>query len=127
MGTSLNRKARVLRAVHNAIGIAELGCLVYLWFCGITRRRDRWLVLAALVLVGEGTALLIARECPFGPLQRRAGDDVAMFELWFGPRIAPFAVPTFTVMSVTGMLLVLVRRPEAVPGASRSLQARTAL
>jgi len=30
-----------------------------------------------------------------------------MFELWFGTRVAPFAVPTFTLIAVGGLALVL--------------------
>ena len=33
-----------------------------------------------------------------------------MFELWFGPRLAPYAVPTFTVIAAIGLALVLARR-----------------
>jgi hypothetical protein len=112
----LSRQAQILRLLHTSIGLAELGCLGYLWFCAISRRRDRWLNLSAGVLAGEGVALLIAKGCPLGVFQRRAGDDVPMFELWFGPRLAPFAIPSFTVIALVGLLLVL-RRPPKVPAA----------
>ncbi len=36
-----------------------------------------------------------------------------MFELWFGPRLAPFAIPTFTVIAAGGLAL-LGRRPQAL-------------
>jgi hypothetical protein len=87
--------------------------LGYVWLCALTRRRDRWLWLSVGVLVGEGTALAVARGCPLGFFQRRAGDDVPMFEVWFGPRLAPFAIPTFTVIAVGGVGLVVVRQPVA--------------
>ncbi|MGA3353378.1 MAG: hypothetical protein ABSD85_09365 [Acidimicrobiales bacterium] len=105
----LGREARALRAAHNAIGVGELACLSYLWFCAIRRRRDRWLALAVAVLLGEGAALLVAKECPLGAFQRQAGDDVPMFELWFGPKVAPFAIPTLTVIAAGGLALVLAR------------------
>jgi hypothetical protein len=112
----LSRQARTLCRLHTSIGFAELGCLGYLWFCALSRRRDRWLNLSAGVLAGEGVALLLAKGCPLGVFQRRAGDDVPMFELWFGPRLAPFAIPSFTVIALAGLLLVLARpskdRPE---------------
>jgi len=107
---TLSREARMLRATHNAIGVCELACLGYLWLCVITRRRDVKLRLAVAVLVGEGIALILGRGCPLGIFQRRAGDDVPMFELWFGPRLAPYAVPTFTVIAAIGLALVLARR-----------------
>jgi hypothetical protein len=61
--------------------------------------------------MGEGVALLVAKGCPLGIFQRRAGDDVPMFELWFGPRLARFAIPGFTMITITGVALLIVRRP----------------
>ena len=113
-GSTLGRKARMFRAAHSTIGVGELACLCYVWFCAIVRRRDPWLRLAIGVLIGEGTALLLAKGCPLGVLQRRAGDDVPMFELWFGARVAPFAVPTFTLIAVGGLALVLGRPPREI-------------
>ena len=37
-----------------------------------------------------------------------------MFELWFGQRVAPFAVPTFSLIAVGGLGLVLLRPPKEV-------------
>jgi hypothetical protein len=108
---ALTCQARALRATHNAIGAFELACLGHLWFCAITGRRDIKLSFAVAVLVGEGVALLLGRGCPLGIFQRRAGDDVPMFEVWFGPKLAPFAVPTFGVIAVGGVALVVARRP----------------
>ena len=108
----LGRDAQLLRYLHSAIGIGELACLLYLWVCAITRRRDHPLQIAEGVLFSEGLALLVAKECPLGAVQRRAGDDVPMFELWFGPRIAPFAVPAFTSLAVLGWIVASLRRPD---------------
>lgn len=108
-GEPLSREARLLRKLHTAIGLCEIACLGYLWFCAIARRRDRWLSLSVCVLAGEGVALVIAKGCPFGFLQRRAGDDVPMFELWFGPRAAPYAIPAFTLIACGGVLTLLAR------------------
>jgi hypothetical protein len=110
--TELSPGARALRAVHNSVGVFELGCLAYLWFCAVTRRRDRFFTLAVRVLFGEGVALLLAKGCPLGFFQRRAGDDVPMFELWFGPRLAPFAIPTFVALAASGMVIALERSPK---------------
>jgi hypothetical protein len=95
--------------LHSSIGAAELGCLGYLWLCAITGRRDRWLRLSASILTAEGITLVAANGCPLGFFQRRAGDDVPMFELWLGPRLGPFAIPAFTVAAAVGMIMVAVR------------------
>ena len=100
---------RILRIVHTAIGVCELGCREYLWFCVITLRRDKWLTVVRSVLIGEGIALVVAKGCSLGIVQRRAGDDVSMFELWFWPRIASLAIPTFTVGTLMGFVLLRAR------------------
>ena len=105
----LSPPGRVLRVLHNWVGVGELACLAYLWFCAITRRRDAWLRLSTVVLIGEGASLVAANGCPLGILQRRAGDEVPMFELWFGPRLAPLAVPALSAITIGGMALLLVR------------------
>ena len=107
----LSRRARRLRALHNTIGFGELVCLGYLWFCVVTRRRDPWLGLSVAVLAGEGGALVVAKGCPLGAFQRRAGDDEPMFELWFGRRLAPFAIPGFSCVAILGALLLCIRKP----------------
>jgi hypothetical protein len=108
-GAPLGQPARILRIFHSSIGVFELACLAYLWFCAIVRRRGHLLTFAVSVLTVEGAALLLAKGCPMGVLQRRVGDDAPMFELWFGPRLAPLAIPTFTVVAVAGMVAVVVR------------------
>jgi hypothetical protein len=37
-----------------------------------------------------------------------------MFELWFGQRVAPFAVPTFTLIAIGGLGLMLFRPPKEI-------------
>ena len=112
--SELSGSARILRTVHSSVGVFELGCLIYLWLCAITRRRDRWFALAVSVLIGEGAALPLGRGCPLGIFQRRAGDDVPMFELWFGPRFAPYAIPSFTSLAVAGLVVAMARSPHGV-------------
>jgi len=109
----LSAEAHALRRLHSLIGAGELLCLGYLWFCALTGHRDRWLKLSVAVLLGEGAALVVAKGCPLGIFQRRAGDDVPMFELWFGPTLAPYAIPAFTAISLAGLALLLVRKPSS--------------
>lgn len=60
----------------------------------------------------EGIALVVGRgNCPFGPLQRRLGDPVPLFEVVLHPRAAKAAVPVLSVVSVAGIAAVLIRAP----------------
>lgn len=114
--TALGRGAMALRALHTGIAVVELGSLGYVWGCALTGRRDRLLRICVGTLVGEGVALVIGRgNCPLGPLQRRWGDPVPLFELVLPPRAAKAAVPVLAVAALTGVAAVAVR-PGHGPG-----------
>lgn len=101
--TVLGRRARALRCTHIGIAGMELGSLGYVWSCALTGRRDRLLKVCIGALVGEGIALVIGRgNCPLGPLQRRLGDPVPLFELVLPPRAAKVAVPVLAVAGLAG-------------------------
>jgi hypothetical protein len=117
----LSCQGRSLRVVHNAIGAGELVCLGYVWFCALARRRDVWLRASIAVLIGECVALVGAKGCPLGVFQRRAGDDVPMFELWFGPRLAAFAIPGFTAIALVGAALLGLRPAEPSAPSNKAL------
>lgn len=108
--TPLPPKAAALRLVHTAIAVAELGSLGYVWACALTGRRDRWLGICVAALAAEGLALAAGRgSCPLGPLQRRLGDPVPLFELMLPPRAAKAAVPVLTGLAVAGVAVVAAR------------------
>jgi len=84
------------------------------WWCAVTRRRDRWLRLAVVALVAEGTVVAANHgDCPLGPLQARVGDPVPLFELVLSPSAARRAVPTLGVVTAVGVLLLALRKPGA--------------
>jgi len=102
----LGPAAIALRAFHVGIAVVELASLGYVWACALTRRRDRVLAIATIALALEGSALVVGRgNCPLGPLQRRLGDPVPLFELVLDPRGAKAAVPALAGLSVAGLTL----------------------
>jgi hypothetical protein len=106
----LPRGALALRAFHTAIAVFELGCLGYIWGCVISGRRGRLLRGAMAILTAEGAGLVIGRgNCPLGPLQRRLGDPVPLFELVLPPAWAKRAVPILA--AVSGLGIALAARP----------------
>lgn len=109
--TDLPPAARALRGAHASITVAFLGAIAYVWWCALTGRRDRWLRIAVVALVGEGVAVSAnGGDCPLGPLQDRLGDPVPLFELALSPRAAKRAVPALGLVAATGIAL-LARRP----------------
>jgi hypothetical protein len=96
------------------ISVAFLVAIVYVWWCALTRRRDRWLRLAVAALAAEGSVVAANHgDCPLGPLQARAGDPVPLFELVLSPRAARRAVPTLGGLAAVGVLVLALRHPEA--------------
>jgi hypothetical protein len=88
--------------------------IVYVWWCAVTRRRDRWLRLAIAALAAEGTVVAVNHgDCPLGPLQARVGDPVPLFELVLSPSAARRAVPTLGGVTAVGVLLLVLRGPDA--------------
>ena len=109
---SLGRAARGSRVAHELIAVIDLGGLGSLWTCALTRRRDRLPHFSIKALLVEGVALVVGRgNCPLGPLQRKLGDPVPLFELVLPPRAARAAVPLLAAISAGGLALLAIRRP----------------
>ena len=86
--------ARVFRGLHGLIAVVFLLAIVYIWWCALTGRRDRWLRAAVAALVTEGVFVTANRgDCPLGGLQDRLRDPVPLFELVLSPSAARRAVP----------------------------------
>jgi hypothetical protein len=112
MTEGLAPAARAFRAAHAAITATFLLAIGYVWWCALTRRRDRWLRLAVGGLVTEGAVVAANHgDCPLGPLQDRLGDPVPLFELVLSPRAAKRAVPVLGSVAAAGVLLLERRRP----------------
>ena len=113
---TLSHAAFAFRAAHTALAVVDVGALGYIWFCALTRRRDRRLLLSTGALLVEGVALVVGRgNCPLGPLQRRLGDPTPLFELVLPPRAAKAAVPVLAGASLIGLMLAW--RPPAAEAA----------
>ena len=109
---ALTDGAKAFRVAHAAWAVVSLAGLGYIWFAGLTRRRDRALAASIAWLGIEGIALVIGRgDCPAGPLQRQLGDPVPLFELVLPPRAAKAAIPILSGVSVAGIALALLRGP----------------
>ena len=64
----------LIRGTHSAIFLVELAAIAWLVMTGITGRRDRSTVVAAVLVAGEA-AVFLANEgvCPLTPLAERHG------------------------------------------------------
>jgi hypothetical protein len=113
--------ARLFRLAHVAWGVVNLAALADVWQAALRGARCRRSWLGAALLLLEGAALVLGRgerpagpgrgrAPPAGPLQRRLGDPVPMFELVLPPRAAKAAIPALTVVAAAGTGLLARRR-----------------
>lgn len=110
--SDLGARARAFRLAHAAFSVLQLASLGYVWFCAVTRRRDRALTASSAALLIEGAALVVGRgDCPFGPFQAKLGDPVPLFELLLPKRAAKAAIPVLFVVAVAGLAAVVLRPP----------------
>jgi hypothetical protein len=106
--------------MHGAIAAGFLSAIAYVWWCGLSGRRGRWLKPAVAALAGEGLVVGVnGGDCPLGPLGDRIGDATPLFELVLSPRAAHRAVPTLGAVAAAGVALVALRSR-----GSRSVSAR---
>jgi len=106
----LGRGARLFRIAHGVWGALNLAALGWVWLSAARRRRDRALTASIALLGMEGAALVVGRgNCPFGPLQRRLGDPVPMFEWVLPPRAAKAAIPVLAAVTAGGFVAVFLR------------------
>ena len=118
--TRLTSAAAGFRLFHTAVAVVELAAVAEVWAGALRRRRGRVLWSAVTALSVEAVALVIGRgDCPLGPLQRRLGDPVPLFELVLPARAAKAAVPLLAATSITGIVL-LALRPPRTPGPPES-------
>ena len=109
----LTPAAKAFRVIHTAIAAVDLAALGYIWACAISRRRGLLLTSSVAALMVEAAALVAGRgSCPLGPLQTKLGDPVPLFELVLPAHAAKAAVPALAAVSVLGVALVAIRRPE---------------
>jgi hypothetical protein len=110
--TQLSPAAKAFRAAHGAITGLFLSAIAYIWWCALTRRRDRGLRLATSALICEGVVVAANHgDCPLGPLQARLGDPKPLFELVLSPTAARRAVPALGLLTGAGLVAVALRGP----------------
>jgi len=92
-----------------------MGCLAYVYYAALTRRRTRFLAVASGALAAEGAIVAVNRgDCPLGTVHRKYGDEKTFFELFVPRRAAKRAGPFLAAVTVLGFALVLARPPRRV-------------
>ena len=109
--SELPLSARAFRVAHIAWGVVSLAALADILVAALRGHPGARPFVGAAWLLLEGALLIVGRgNCPAGPLQRRLGDPVPMFELVLPPRAAKAAVPALTVVAAAGIGMLALRR-----------------
>lgn len=104
-------KVFLLRVFHGVFALYFLLCLVYLYYAAIFSKIDIILLIAVVSLGIEGFIVFILNkgDCPLIHVQRRIGDNMPFFNLFFPPKLAKQAIPIFAKITWAGVTLLAVR------------------
>jgi hypothetical protein len=102
----------LIKSIHTAVFVFMCGCILYLWYAGLTRIYDwkLWGALGAIVL--EGLVWWFSgRRCPLTDIAKKYGDtsgndwfaDIFLPE-WAAMRI----VPVSTVLVLIGLIILVI-------------------
>lgn len=116
--------AIVVKLIHSAIFLVELGSILWLVVTGIVGRRDRTVALAATAVAFEAAVFCgNGRTCPLTPLAERLGATRGAVSDIFLPDVVARTIPTWsTALLILAALFharsALARRPrdQAAPG-----------
>lgn len=101
-----------VKALHSVAVLAFGVAAFYLMFCGLTGRRDAWMV-AALVAVAVETAVYLGFgvKCPLTMLARWLGDDGGhdyLFERLLGRQRIWMVSRSLALLAALGVALILI-------------------
>lgn len=108
---SNNWRVALLRFCHSLFAVYFILCLTYLLYSAIVLVIDKWLIIAVLSLTIEGFIVFILNQgdCPLIHVQKRLGDNTPFFELFFPPRLAKLAIPLFSILTILGIFILVLR------------------
>jgi len=99
----------LVRSFHITIAACLLGCIVYIYYCGLTGRVTTGACLACGALVAEGVGVVVCgRRCPLVTLHRKFGDNRSFFDLFLPRAALPYAYPTLAGVAMFGMVLLVI-------------------
>lgn len=82
-----------------------------MYYAGITGNFSYLLAIAVVSLGIEGFVVFVINkgDCPLIHVQRKIGDNKPFFELFFPPKVAARALPTFAFITWVGVGILILR------------------
>lgn len=98
----------LIKILHTLIWVFMAMCVLYILYCGITRRIDKKLYFAALLLVLEGLVLLLLKgECPLAIIAKKyAAYQPPGFDIYLPEWFLPYNIPLFLTLYIIGVILI---------------------
>jgi hypothetical protein len=97
----------LIRGVHSAVFLVELGSILWLVVTGLLGRRDRTVVVAAILVAGEA-AVFVANDgvCPLTPLAERHGAERGSVSDIFLPDVVARTIPRWSTALVAAAVVL---------------------
>ena len=98
----------IIRIIHAAFAILFISCIIFIYYCALTRQYSPWLYPAGILLVLEGIAVALNKgNCPLEPIHLRYGDNKGFFGLFLPEKILPYVIPGLAIIAAVGGLLLI--------------------
>ena len=99
-----------IRFLHSVITIIMLASIVYMYYFVATGDFNWLVILAVVILIGEGIALYwYNNNCPMMNVHRKYGDDKSFWDLFLPKKVIPGLIFWLKLITLTGFLLVFIR------------------
>lgn len=102
-----------IKLFHSVIYLFMSVCILYIFYCGVSGRLDRWLWIALGFITAEIIALVSNRmRCPLTTLALHYGDKTGddLIADWFLPGwMVQYTVPFWMVILGIGFSLIMLR------------------
>jgi hypothetical protein len=109
----MNKKSKliILKIIHTILWIILIYFIGYIWYAGIFNKKNKLLGFSIALVVGEGVVLLTnGGKCPLTIMAKRiANKNESVFDIYLPKWIAKYNIPVFTIISIIGIILVIIR------------------
>ncbi|MFC1640982.1 hypothetical protein ACFL2D_02960 [Patescibacteria group bacterium] len=98
-----------VRVMHGVIVGMYCGCIMLIYYSGVTQKLTYYAMIAAGLLLLEGLVLMINRgTCPLTIVHRQFGDDKGFFDIFVPKQYIHYVTPAFAAVALVGILLLIV-------------------
>ena len=107
----LGNRLSLIKSIHAILFILMSFCIVYIFYCGITKTYNLILFIAIGSILVEGLVLLLNNwQCPLTNLAREYGDETGrVTDMFFPAWFVPHVFQSCTALFIIGVVLLVIR------------------